>query len=114
MMSCLFCRIAEKKIISKMVYEDERVFAFEDVNPQAPVHILIIPKKHIPTALEIAHKDNELIGHMFQIANKIAEEKGIAQRGFRIVMNCNPEAGQTIYHIHLHLLAGRPMHWPPG
>ena len=97
-----------------MVYEDERVFAFEDVNPQAPVHILIIPKKHIPTALEIAHKDNELIGHMFQIANKIAEEKGIAQRGFRIVMNSNPEAGQTIYHIHLHLLAGRPMHWPPG
>ena len=97
-----------------MVYEDKRVFAFEDVNPQAPVHILIIPKKHIPTALEIAHKDNELIGHMFQIANKIAEEKGIAQRGFRIVMNSNPEAGQTIYHIHLHLLAGRPMHWPPG
>jgi histidine triad (HIT) family protein len=114
MMSCLFCRIAEKKIISRVVYEDERVFAFEDVNPQAPVHILIIPKEHISTALEIAHKDNELIGHMFQIANKIAEEKGIAQRGFRIVMNCNPEAGQTIYHLHLHLLAGRPMHWPPG
>ncbi|MCK5139477.1 MAG: histidine triad nucleotide-binding protein [Thermodesulfovibrionia bacterium] len=113
-MNCLFCRIAEKKILSKVVYEDERVLAFEDVNPQAPIHILIIPKKHISTSLHIVHTDNELIGSMFQVANKIAEEKGIAQRGFRLVMNCNPEAGQTIFHVHLHFLAGRPMHWPPG
>jgi len=113
-MSCLFCRIIEKKVPSKIVYEDERIFAFEDINPQSPIHILILPRKHISTVLEIPREDNELIGHLFQVANKIAEERGIAKRGFRLVMNCNPEAGQTIYHIHLHLLAGRPMRWPPG
>lgn len=113
-MSCIFCRIIEKKIASKIVYEDERILAIEDINPQAPVHILLLPKKHISTVLEIAHGDNELIGHLFQAANKIAEDRGIAKRGFRLVMNCNPEAGQTIYHIHLHLLGGRIMHWPPG
>jgi histidine triad (HIT) family protein len=84
-MDCLFCQIVEKKILSKVVYEDERVLAFEDVNPQAPVHILIIPKKHISTSLHIAEKDHELIGSMFHVANKIAEEKGIAQRGFRLL-----------------------------
>jgi len=113
-MNCLFCRIVEKKFPSKEVYEDERVFAFEDVNPQAPVHILIVPKRHISTVLEAKPEDNELIGHLFQIANKIAGDRGIAERGFRLVVNCNREAGQTIFHLHLHLLAGRPMHWPPG
>jgi len=113
-MGCLFCKIVEKKIPSKIVYEDERVLAFEDINPQAPVHILVIPKKHISTSLEIKSDDNELVGYMFQIANKIAKEKNIAERGFRLVMNCNRESGQTVFHIHLHLLGGRIMHWPPG
>ncbi|HLA50599.1 MAG TPA: histidine triad nucleotide-binding protein [Thermodesulfovibrionia bacterium] len=113
-MNCLFCRIIDKKIPSKIVYEDEHVFAFEDINPQAPVHILIIPKKHISTTLDITHEDNELIGHLFQAANKIAKDRGVAERGFRLVINCNPESGQTVYHIHIHLLAGRVMHWPPG
>lgn len=113
-MNCLFCRIIDKKIPSKIVYEDEHVFAFEDINPQAPVHVLIVPRKHMATVLEATPGDNELIGQLFQIANKIAKDKGIAERGFRLVMNCNPEAGQTVFHIHLHLLAGRLMHWPPG
>ncbi len=113
-MNCLFCRIAGKKIPSKIVYEDEKALAFKDANPQAPVHILIIPRKHISTVLEAKPEDNELVGHLFQIANKIAEDKAVAERGFRLVMNCNREAGQTVYHMHLHLLAGRPMHWPPG
>lgn len=113
-LNCVFCNIIAKKIHSRVVYEDEDIFAFEDINPQAPVHILIVPKKHISTLLEVSYKDNELIGQLFQVANKIAKDKGVAERGFRLVMNCNPESGQTIYHLHLHLLAGRPMHWPPG
>lgn len=113
-MNCLFCKIIERKITAKIVYEDERVLAFEDINPQAPVHVLVIPKKHISTSLEIKDEDNELIGYMFQIANKVAADRKIAERGFRLVMNCNREAGQSVFHIHLHLLAGRPMRWPPG
>ena len=113
-MSCLFCRIVEKKIPSKTVYEDDNILAFEDLTPQAPLHILVIPKKHISTSLDIENDDHELIGQMFQAANRIAKEKGVADKGFRLVMNCNREAGQTVFHIHLHLLAGRPMHWPPG
>ena len=113
-MNCLFCKIIQNKIPSKRVYEDESILAFEDVSPQAPLHILIIPKKHIPTSLDIEEKDHELIGRMFQVANKIAIDRGVAERGFRIVMNCNSEAGQTVFHIHLHLLAGRAMNWPPG
>lgn len=113
-MNCLFCKIIEKEIPSKIVYEDEHVLAFEDVAPQAPVHILIVPKKHISTPLDIQEEDNELIGRMFLAANVIAKEKGIDEKGFRTVMNCNREAGQTVFHIHLHLLGGRAMQWPPG
>lgn len=113
-MDCLFCKIAEKKIPAKIVYEDQNVLAFEDLNPQAPVHILIIPRKHIATSLDITDEDNALIGEMFQAANKISHERGIAARGFRLVMNCNRDAGQTVFHIHLHLLGGRFMNWPPG
>lgn len=113
-MNCLFCSIIEKKFPSKEVYEDEHVLAFQDVKPQAPIHILVVPKKHISTMLETKPEDNELIGHLFQVANKIARDKGVAEKGFRLVINCNHEAGQTIYHTHLHLLAGRPMRWPPG
>ena len=113
-MDCLFCSIIEKKITSKIVYEDDHVLAFEDIHPQAPVHILIIPRKHISTVLEVTPGDNALLGHMFQAANIIAKNMGIAERGFRLVMNFNREAGQTVFHIHLHLLAGRIMRWPPG
>ena len=113
-MDCLFCKIIDKEIPSNIVYEDEHVLAFEDLNPQAPVHMLVIPKKHISASLDIQEEDNELIGRMFQAANTIAKEKGIAERGFRTVMNCNSDAGQTVFHIHLHLLGGRAMHWPPG
>jgi len=113
-MECLFCKIAEKKRSAKIICEDDLSVAFEDINPQAPVHTLVIPKKHISTNLDLRHEDNDLIGHLFQVANKIAKDKGIADRGFRLVMNCNPESGQTIFHIHLHILGGRIMHWPPG
>ncbi|TAN39238.1 MAG: histidine triad nucleotide-binding protein [Nitrospirae bacterium] len=114
MENCLFCRIIQKKIPARLVHEDETVVAFEDINPQAPVHILVIPRKHIATSLEISPEDNPLIGHMVRVAADIARARGIADRGFRLVMNTNPEAGQTVYHIHLHILGGRPMHWPPG
>ncbi len=113
-MNCLFCKIINKEIPSKIVYEDDKILAFEDVSPQAPVHILIIPKKHISTSLDIKDEDNELIGLMAQTANKIAKDKGVAEKGFRTVMNCNKDAGQTVFHIHMHLLAGRAMQWPPG
>ena len=114
MSDCIFCKIIDKKIPARIIYEDEHALAFEDVNPQAPVHTLVIPKKHIPTLLDIKEEDNNLIGHLVKVANKIANDKGIAERGFRVVINCNPESGQTVYHIHLHILGGRQMHWPPG
>ncbi|GAQ93967.1 histidine triad (HIT) family protein [Thermodesulfovibrio aggregans] len=113
-MNCVFCRIIKKEIPSKIVYEDDLVLAFEDIAPQAPVHILVIPKKHYSTVLEMKEEEKELIGHIFMVINKIAREKGFDERGFRVVVNCNPEAGQTVYHVHFHLLAGRQMHWPPG
>ncbi len=114
MSDCLFCKIIERKIPSKIVYEDELSLAFEDISPQAPAHLLIIPKKHLSTALDLTEQDNALVGHLFQVAKKIACDKGVAEKGFRLVMNTNPEAGQSVYHIHLHLLGGRLMHWPPG
>lgn len=113
-MECIFCNIIERKLPAKVVYEDELVIAFEDIRPQAPVHTLVIPKKHISTILDIKEEDNTLISHIFQIAKKVAREKGIAERGFRVVMNCNDESGQEVYHIHLHVLGGRRMYWPPG
>jgi histidine triad (HIT) family protein len=113
-MDCLFCKIIEKQIPASIVYEDGRVVAFNDINPQAPTHVLVVPKEHIATPLDIADEHNELIGHMFQVAANIAKERGIAERGFRALMNCNAEAGQSVFHIHLHILGGRPMQWPPG
>lgn len=113
-MDCLFCKIISGERKGKKVYEDELVYAFEDINPQAPVHILIVPKKHIPTLLDLKEEDKSLMGHIYLVANRLAEERGIAERGFRTLINCNPESGQTIYHVHLHLLGGRIMHWPPG
>ena len=113
-MDCLFCKIAEKKIPSRTVYEDNDIMAFEDINPQAPLHVLIIPRKHIATTLDISDSDHELMGKMIRAGNTIARKKGVAERGFRLVMNCNRDSGQTVFHIHMHLLGGRAMHWPPG
>ncbi|NTU43169.1 MAG: histidine triad nucleotide-binding protein [Nitrospirales bacterium] len=114
MSDCLFCKIVDKKIPARIVYEDDLALAFEDIAPQAPVHCLVIPKKHISTLLEIGEGDEAVMAHLWKVANTIAKEKGIAERGFRVVSNCNPESGQTVYHIHLHVLGGRPMSWPPG
>lgn len=114
MSDCLFCKIAEKKISARIIYEDDRAVAFEDITPQAPVHTLVIPKKHIATILEVTPEDHGLVGHLFKVAATIAKEKGIAEHGFRLVMNTNGDGGQSVYHIHLHLLGGRAMHWPPG
>ncbi|MFZ5997177.1 MAG: histidine triad nucleotide-binding protein [Nitrospirota bacterium] len=114
MSECIFCKIINKRIPAKIIYEDDLALAFEDINPQAPVHTLIIPKKHISTILDISDEDHRLIGHLLKVANKIARDKGVAERGFRVVTNCNHESGQTVYHIHFHLLGGRRMHWPPG
>ncbi len=113
-MDCIFCRIASGRAEAKVLYEDELAVAFEDIRPQAPVHVLVIPKKHIPNNLALTEEDAPLVGHLFLVANRIAKEKGIAERGFRLVTNCNSEAGQTVFHLHLHLLGGRLMHWPPG
>lgn len=113
-MSCIFCKVVEKSIPAKIVYEDDLVVAFEDISPQAPVHLLLIPRKHIPTILDVEDEDRHLIGYMHQIAGELAKEREIAERGFRLIMNCNAESGQTVFHIHLHVLGGRPMRWPPG
>jgi histidine triad (HIT) family protein len=97
-----------------VVYEDEDVLAFRDVNPQAPTHVLVIPRTHIATTNELDDDSVGLIGKLYLAAQRIAADEGIAERGYRTVVNCNPEAGQSVYHIHLHLLGGRPMNWPPG
>lgn len=106
-MTCIFCKIINKEIPSKIVHEDEKIIAFEDINPQAPYHILLVPKKHVATLLEINEEDKELIGHLFLVANKIAKDKEIAEKGFRVIVNCNEEGGQKIFHLHFHLLGGR-------
>ncbi len=112
--SCIFCKIIEKNIPSRIVYEDQQVFAFEDVNPQAPVHILVVPKKHLPDIQSMAETDRELVGHLFLTAAKIAIDKGLVEKGYRTVINNGVGAGQTVFHIHLHLLSGRSFAWPPG
>lgn len=114
METCLFCKIVNKVIPAKIVYEDDRSLAFEDIDPKAPVHTLVIPKKHFSTLLDVAEADSDLMGHLLLVSREIARQKGIAERGFRIVTNCNPESGQSVYHIHLHVMGGRQMHWPPG
>jgi histidine triad (HIT) family protein len=112
--NCIFCRIIEKKIPSKIVYEDALAAAFEDVNPQAPVHTLIVPKQHIPDIHSMAEGDKELVGHLFLVAKKIAADRGLETRGYRMVINNGAGAGQSVFHIHLHLLSGRRFSWPPG
>ena len=113
-MSCLFCRIISGEIPSSKVFEDADLFAFNDINPQAPLHVLIVPKRHIATTNELAIDDEAVVGKLVRRAAAIAKEHGYDQRGYRTVLNCNSEAGQTVFHIHLHLLAGRHLGWPPG
>lgn len=113
-MDCIFCKIIHKTIPAKIAYEDEEVLAFHDLHPQAPVHMLVIPKKHISTINQIEPQDQMLAGKLLLTAQKLAKEQGFADAGFRVVMNCNEQGGQTVYHIHMHVLAGRHMTWPPG
>ena len=114
MTHCIFCKIAAGEAKADLVYEDEEVVAFRDLNPQAPHHVLIIPRKHIPTANDLEPQDASLTGRLFLAAGMVARALGVADDGYRLVMNCNRRAGQTVFHIHLHLLAGRDLHWPPG
>lgn len=114
MTDCLFCKMVAGDIKPDTVYEDDNVLAFRDVNPQAPTHILVIPKTHIATINDLKPENESLVGKLFLAAKKIASDEGLADRGYRTLMNCNEEAGQTVFHIHLHLLGGRPMGWPPG
>ena len=113
-MSCLFCKITTGEITASLVYSDEHIVAFNDINPQAPTHVLIIPRTHIPTIADIGEADAGIMGRLTRVANQIAQERGIDTRGYRLVVNCNAEAGQSVYHLHLHLLGGRSMTWPPG
>ena len=113
-MSCLFCKIAAGEIPASKVYEDERLLAFTDINPQAPMHLLVIPKRHIATLNDLAAGDDALVGAMVRTAAAIAKEKGYDGPGYRTVFNCNAQAGQTVFHVHLHVLGGRTMTWPPG
>lgn len=114
MQDSIFTKIIKREIPASIVYEDEEIIAFNDINPQAPVHILIIPKKQIPTINDVEIQDAELLGKLLLAAKKLALENGIAEDGYRLVFNCNSGAGQTVFHIHCHLLGGRIMAWPPG
>lgn len=113
-MDCLFCKIVDRELPAHIVYEDERVLAFEDINPQAPTHLLIIPKKHIATLNDLAENDEALLGRLPLVAARLARERGFAEAGYRVVMNCNDQGGQTVYHIHMHLMGGRRFTWPAG
>lgn len=114
MTDCLFCRMVAGEIQPDIVYDDDEIMAFRDVNPQAPTHVLVIPKRHIATTNDLQPDDAELVGRMVLVAGKVAVDDGVDERGYRMLLNCNPEAGQSVFHIHLHVLGGRPMGWPPG
>jgi histidine triad (HIT) family protein len=112
--NCPFCRIAAGEFPATIVYQDDSVVAFRDIAPRAPTHILVVPRRHVPSLLDLAAADGELLGRIFATAADIARSEGIAERGFRIVANCGPWAGQSVGHLHFHLLGGRTMGWPPG
>lgn len=114
MADCIFCKIAAGEMDTEMLYKDEDIVAFEDINPQAPTHILIIPRKHIATLDELKGDDYQLVGKIYQVANQLAAETDIIEDGYQIVANCKEDGGQVIYHIHFHLLGGRKLNWPPG
>jgi histidine triad (HIT) family protein len=114
MADCLFCKIIKREIPASIVYEDDRVLAFNDINPQGPTHVLVVPKRHIATLTDLAPADDQVVGEMVRRAAAIATERGISAGGFRTVFNTNRDAGQTVFHIHLHLIGGRSLAWPPG
>jgi len=114
MSDCIFCKIASKGIPSKVVYEDDQVFAFDDVNPQAPVHSLVIPKRHVTSVQELGESDRALIGHLLLTCTKVATLKGLTDHGYRLVTNTGKDGGQTVFHLHFHIMGGRHMAWPPG
>lgn len=113
-MACLFCKIANKEIPPKLAYEDDEVMAFHDINPVAATHVLVIPKKHITSLADAADEDQALLGKLLLVAKKVAEQEGRTAEGFRTVINTGPNAGQSVFHIHVHVLGGRAMAWPPG
>jgi histidine triad (HIT) family protein len=113
MTDCLFCRIIAREIPASIVYEDDRVLAFNDINPQAPTHVLVVPKRHVATLSDLTPADDGIVGELVRRASAIAVDRGLSA-GYRTVFNTNRDAGQTVFHIHLHLLGGRPMRWPPG
>ncbi len=113
-MNCLFCKIAQGEIPATIVFEDTEIMAFRDINPQAPTHLLLIPKQHIATIDDTDTKDERLLGHMVLTAKKLAQQESLSNNGYRLVFNVNSHGGQEVYHIHLHILGGRQMTWPPG
>ncbi len=112
--NCLFCKIAAGDAGTSFVYEDDRIVAFDDINPQAPHHVLLIPREHMDSLNDVAKGDESLIGHLFRVAAQIADQRGIGDSGYRTVVNTGPEAGQSVQHVHVHLLGGRSLAWPPG
>ncbi|MFQ6004612.1 MAG: histidine triad nucleotide-binding protein [Woeseia sp.] len=111
---CLFCKFVSGELETDVIYETEKVFVFRDINPQAPTHVLIVPRRHIASINELDAADKEEIGNLFMAAKHVAAEEGFSEDGYRVVMNCNEAAGQTVFHVHLHLLGGRNFGWPPG
>lgn len=111
---CLFCLISQGRAPAQVVFEDNRVIAFKDINPKAPIHLLIIPKKHYFSLNDVSEKDEGLLGHLIFVASRLAQEKGLKTTGYRLIINTGPDSGQQIFHLHLHLLAGRQFSWPPG
>ena len=114
MSHCLFCRIINREIPGRIVFEDDTIVAFEDINPQAPTHVLVIPKVHIPSVHDLTRDQAPMLARMMEVANRIADERKVDRDGYRLVFNKGPQAGQSVYHLHLHLLGGRAMAWPPG
>jgi histidine triad (HIT) family protein len=114
MSNCLFCKFVRKEIPTRVVFEDDSCLVFEDINPKAPVHVLLVPKKHIASIDTMSPEDEMTLGHLTLVSRQIAQEKKVDQSGYRVVINTGPDAGQSVFHIHMHLLGGRPMAWPPG
>lgn len=114
MEDCIFCKILKGEIPCDKIYEDDRVLSFKDISPEAPVHVLIIPKKHISSINDLKEEDEDLIGYIYTVAAKIAKQLGVEEKGYRIVSNCGEDGGQTVPHIHFHFLGGRKLNWPPG
>ncbi len=113
-MDCVFCKIIAGEIPSSLVYQDDTLVAFNDIQPQAPVHLLVVPKRHIPSMNAMREQDAELLGHIFLIARRLAKQHGLEEKGYRLVNNCGADGGQAVFHFHVHLLGGRAMEWPPG